>query len=304
MEKVKDRCFELSANGWAVAGWPKPWVSVTQGPSLRCPLGGGASREEATMADGEGSSIFHLDGKSQHLGTGCEVCGSSEKADHGGTRPGVLTGWGSLGPGQERHCLWTPQVLLPLLPRPPRAPGDQETQWCRSIQGTNTAPCREGCGGPLTRAEQGTEIKRGRGWEPETPPWRGSSGSSCLGLQDRWGQAQGLGHAREGREGPPGPEAEGTSIMQSSLVTCVSEKGGPSRCMHACDREGTMEELGRWPGATPPSVRMVAGAPSHSTALKGHREYEQSTQSLAQKGATFSAGAGAGRAKPAAAPQA
>lgn len=92
--------------------------------------------------------------------------------------------------------------------------------------------------------------------------------------------------------------------MQSPLVTCVSEKGWPSRDTHACDREGTMEELGRGQEATSSSMRMAAGAPSQSTAPKGHREYGESTQSLAQKGATVSAGAGAGTAKPTAAPQA
>lgn len=35
--------------------------------------------------------------------------------------------------------------------------------------------------------------------------------------------------------------------MQSSLVTCVSKEGWPSRRMHACDRDGAMEELVRWP---------------------------------------------------------
>lgn len=35
--------------------------------------------------------------------------------------------------------------------------------------------------------------------------------------------------------------------MQSSLVTCLSKEGWPSRHMHACDRDGTTEELVRWP---------------------------------------------------------
>ena len=248
MEKGKDRCFEFSANSWAAADQPKPWVSITQGPSLLCPPGVGPPGKKPQWYMGKGRLFSTWMENHNVWGPAARCVAAVRKQtmanhDQGFSQAGAARGWG----GDSTACGLPRSSSLSFGDHQ----GPQDTRWCRSDQGTNTAPCREGCGDPLTRAEQGTKIKRGMGWGLETPPQRGSSKSSCFGLQDRWGQAQGWGHAREGQEGPPGPEAEGTLKMQSSLVTCVSEKGWPSRYTHACDREGTTEELVRWPGSHP-----------------------------------------------------
>lgn len=58
------------------------------------------------------------------------------------------------------------------------------------------------------------------------------------------GPGPGLGAAREGQEGPQVLKQKAHRKCSSS-VTCVSEDGGPRRCMHDYDGEGTTGELTR-----------------------------------------------------------
>lgn len=103
--------------------------------------------------------------------------------------------------------------------------------------------CDEGGGyrGSLKRAEQGTEIKRGRGPGPrprDAAPSQAALGSRTGGTRPR------AGGSREGQEGPQVLKQKAHRQCSSS-VTCVSKDGWPRRCMHDYDGERTTGELTR-----------------------------------------------------------
>lgn len=145
--------------------------------------------------------------------------------------------------GAARGQRWGGSVAcgLPMFLQISRAPlpsrdhcGPQEAQCCRSVQGTKLVRCRARLQRFPKRAEQGTEIKRPEMQLPAKLLW-------ALG---QVGPGPGLGAAREGQEGPQVLKQKAHRKCSSS-VTCVSEDGGPCRCMHDYEGEATTGELTR-----------------------------------------------------------
>lgn len=122
---------------------------------------------------------------------------------------------------------------------PPCSLRPQETWRPRSVQSSKTVGCSGEAAEVPRRVEQGTEIKRGLGRGLRPHPRGAAPGQAALGSRTGRVRPRAWGHTREGQEGPPGPEAEGTLKMQSSLESPVSQEGWPSRYAHDCEGEGT-----------------------------------------------------------------
>lgn len=115
------------------------------------------------------------------------------------TQPRALPSYGGRGGGHGLPSSYISQVFLPLLPRPPGAPGEPVRSLCprnkhRAVQEAMKVPK---CG--LSKA---LKSKGGGCWGPETPPQTGSSRSSCSGLQDRWARPRAGGTPGRVRKDP------------------------------------------------------------------------------------------------------
>lgn len=159
------------------------------------------------------------------------------------------------------------QVLCVLCP--PQTTVGPRTHSVATVQGAEPVQCGGwGSRGSLMRAEQGTEIKREGGRGLRAHPREAAPGPAALGSRAR---GPGLGPGQPGTERKPRSRSrrhiEKCRVHQSHL--CFRGRLPEGACMIVTGRASRKSWRGGWE-PDPPSTGMVAGAPSHPAAPKGH----------------------------------